>query len=241
MHTGVPRKASLNARATGGRRRGQPTRAGFSLIELTVVIGVVMILVALMLPSIGGVMRRAKLVRATARSGQIAAMVLMYSADRADAFPAAAPLVMNNSYGWEKPLIDAGYFADKRAVDPDGMKFGNEITHLFSVGLLADPKHMVRGATLPWEGLKVARTRVSDVTYPDAKGMLDQFYVPYGNPPGNWWCCLSAQPVAPVAFVGGAVQAGRWTEFIVGDELYTEDSIGSPVFTTWGGVQGRDR
>jgi len=78
------------ARASASRRAGRP-RAGFTLLELLVVVAIVALLLALLLPSLGGAREAARTGVCASNQRQLAAALLLYAGDHADrAAPGAA-------------------------------------------------------------------------------------------------------------------------------------------------------
>src|SRR5437868_3842900 len=62
------------------RRSWAPRRAGFTLVELLVVIGIIVLMVGLLLPAINGAREVAKRTRATAEIRQVETAIGLYKA-----------------------------------------------------------------------------------------------------------------------------------------------------------------
>ncbi len=90
-------RGALVMRRCGLKRRAV---AGFTLVELLVVIAVVATLVGLLLPSLSGSREAARGVVCGSSARQLAAAVLMYSGDNKSLAPAGAPNFLANRTRW---------------------------------------------------------------------------------------------------------------------------------------------
>ena len=85
------------------RRRG--AQAGFTLVELLVVIGIIAVLISILLPSLRAARRQAMTVQCSSNMRQVAMAMLMYINDNKGRFPAATFFPISGHYpqGWWWP------------------------------------------------------------------------------------------------------------------------------------------
>jgi len=100
----------------GDHRVIRRATGGFSLIELLVVLGVIMVLIGLILPSLGGAKRRAEDVVQLRQINQLAGLVSLYAKDYDDAFPLTGDNQFVASASWYVPIIEAGLVDSKRGL-----------------------------------------------------------------------------------------------------------------------------
>lgn len=231
-HTGSRREAPLGGVA--GHRRA------FTIVELAVCSGIILVLTALIAPAIGGSMERARLTRAMSQARQNAALVSLYAADHDDVYPIARDNPESAGFYWHEALIPGGYLAEEREADPEGWRRTGNVLIYLSMCMVYDPRFMVPERTLPIAEARSSPVRQAQVLYPSQKGMMVRLY----EGPRDYdsaWCCLSSQNRAPVAMADGSALSGLWHEFMDGRPFMVENQIGVPVFSTWGGYLGRDR
>lgn len=222
----------------GARRaRGR----GFSLPELMVVLGVIAILFSLLVPTLGGARREARLTRLGAEIQQIAMAVNMYCDASREAYPLNDPGSTWESFvGYWRPLRLVGL------LDDAGAALAEDRSAL-SVAMVYDPEWMVYGQTrpeAPWDH-PPKRIYRRQLVYPALKGLLGPSLLDRNIgaefDPTKAWCCVPGMPSAFVAMADGSAIRGTWQEFLPDGEFLSVDLVGYPVFTTWGGVRGRDR
>ncbi len=215
-------------------------RSGFSLIELTVVIGVILILIGLLLPSLSTVMSRGRLTQMTAVMHSNAVALHMYARDFDDLYPVADAHLWRAHRLWYEPLVDVGILEQASDADPPGWRLYDGVRVYMSMCMLQRPEQMQPGKTVPPDEAMSVPVRQRQVLFPSSKGVLVQRYgVPFV--PHDHWCCVPGQDPKPVAMADGTVLQGRWQDFTLEDELYVENGIGRPVISTWGGYEARDR
>lgn len=228
-----------------GQTRGKHNQTGtraFSLVEVVVTLGVLMVLVSFVLPTIRGAKDAAGLTRDSASLKQCAALVAMYASVSNDRYPVGGSNPIAHADSWYRPLIAAGLAAGPAEIDPVGVRRRGGVRFWQSACMNLAPDLMLPGQTRSsWTGTAQAQ-RTTDVTYPSAKGHL--FLATNGegtlSEGGKWFCCGPRWRSA-VAMGDASVGQGDYIEFNGGEPPVIVDDIGRPVYTTWGGIRGRDR
>jgi type II secretory pathway pseudopilin PulG len=222
---------------------GQTRSAGaFTLVELVVCLGIVMILVGLLIPSLAGVYSRGRLTRELVVLHQHAVAIDAYTADFAGIYPLSSEKPFWAAADWWKPLIAAGHYQSLGEVDPVSVRLDLPVSYWMSQAMVQDPATMRPGETVPFEEAVSSPIRHDQVFYPSAKGLVFKYYDRHWNPSegGMQWCCTSLWEF-PVAMADGSATSGTYIGFNGGRPLYLENEIGRPVATTWFGCRGRDR
>lgn len=222
---------------------------GFTLVELAVVIGILMILAGILAPALAGARETARLTRAVENSRSLAAILVLYANTNRDLYPISTPGdAVRSAHRWQSAAREAGLLPEAQPSDdpqsPDW--FDMSLCMVYDAALMRpgatipipDPAHSRPGD--PPVLLPTSPVRQSQVAYPSGKGLLFTSTLPYYLPERRW-CCLPDSPRGPVAFVDGSAAAFRWTELLPGGAFRPENGIGVPVYSTWGGCLGRDR
>lgn len=178
-------------RTDGRRRRSTPSRAGFTLVELLVVIGIIALLMSIILPTMGRVRQRAVQVKCLSNLGQIVRATHMYLNENKNTMPFCnwgTGTKTNVAAGWlfEMPLA-TNYGPDKvetgslyryiqtkdlykcPGYDPNGSVFGANQTNLFTTYLMngAVNSYNEAGAAAP-PLHKYNRFRATDIIFWEA-------------------------------------------------------------------------
>lgn len=215
--------------------------SAFSLVELVVVMGIVMILLGVLLPSLGRTRHQADLTRYLAEIQQSGLLMEMFAEAHDDEYPFADPSSVGRcSLNWYAPLQSGGY------LDEQGARLAAQFE--MSLCMAFPPERMVAGNTPAlslWDVDTPVRVRRRETLYPSSKGMLYRIHAidAADDRYPAVWCCYPNLPRGPLALADGSVTAGTWAEFLAGGVLEVDrtSGVGYPVITTWHGVKGRDR
>lgn len=233
------REASTNGRSHRVRL-GPSLIPGYSLIEVIVCIGVVLLLMSLALPAMKGASLQGKLTRWLALTSQHARSVMIYAEDHRGIYPISHIDAKYAAAMWYIPLVTDGHFTDEVGVDPEGQRRLRYVTIWLSQCMLYDPARMLPGKTVPREEQWSVPVGQHQVPFPSSKGMMYQYRRPLE--PVEALCCGLPIVVAPVAFADGSAALGTRYDFNFGAEPEPDkNGIGVPVASTWGGYRARDR
>ncbi|MCW5763664.1 MAG: type II secretion system protein [Phycisphaeraceae bacterium] len=216
---------------------------GFSLIELVVVIGIVMILIGLMAPSLGRAMSQAKLTRDVALVRQHAATIAMYAGDYKEAHPYPYDLtghLYRVAGDWALPMIESGHFENVAEVDPYTLD-GRLFSYMMSIAMVYNADEMRPGYVPLAIHQKSNTTRAFQVLFPSSKGLLVRESNGLAPSEGGTGFCCAWPWIAPIAFSDGSAGSGTYVDFNEEMPLLLDEGIGMPVISTWFGVRGRDR
>ena len=215
-------------------------RPAFTLIELVVVLGVVMILVGMLLPSMAGAMTAAKLARSSAALKQCSDLIAVYVNDNRETYPLAHPRLFPAAARWYDALIAGDYVSSEEEVDRYGMQRDGEVRYALSMCMLYDYRMMRPGRTVPISEAVSSAVKLSDVTFPSQKGQMWQWWINFG-PVETFWCCTQWRPTGPVGMADGSIIAAEYTEFRLAPPYEDWSQMGFPVQSTWEGSRGRDK
>lgn len=207
------------------------------------VVGVIAILLALLIPYLRRSVASARATAGTAVIRSTSSLILLYQQDFKDVFPISSrfsdPVNAGRDYFFA--LRKAGLINGLSDVDPWFEKRQRQSTQM-AQSLLMDASLMRPGYTVPLEEFGITGNRLSDLAFPSYKGQL---VLGYTEDPRNgalgYWCCYSGAPRSSVAFCDGSVGEYFWYQLLPDETFYIENGLGTPVYTTWGGVKGRDR
>lgn len=221
-------------------------RRAFTLIELLVVIGVLMILLGFVLPALRLSRDRAVQLREMSDVRQHAIAVLAYCAQSGDVFPISSGNAWTAAATWELPVRATGIMDDSFPLP----------TPSLSLAMVYPASRMRPGHTEPPIVMRSRAIRTGAVRYPSDKGLLVRNVIDIDGEPQPWCCIDRPHPRVPgavippgykpperaVAMTDGGVHRGTWHDFINPElPLTDENSIGSPVLSTWYGSEGMDR
>lgn len=215
--------------------RAAPRRA-FTLLELMVSLGVIMVLLSFLIPAIGRTREAGIDLQRLNLARQNAIAIVEYTNRYRGCFPFRS---------FESAAVNSNWWAAVFKGDDDArsalaqLDAGNfSLSRCFT----QDFQHMRPGHTLPWFEFASRPKPVfaSDVSHPSLKGMVFEFWIDYGPATGPW-CCTPEEIELPVIFADLSGERGRWWDFLPGNRLYVENGIGWPISLTWYGSRGRDR
>lgn len=215
---------------------------GVTLVELLVVLGVLMILVGVLLPGLRRSRDSARDIQAASNTRQCVLIVESYAASHDGYYPRREHWHAGTAAAqWWRAARSAGLF-DGPGADPNAVLVQIEAdSHILCTSFAYDHRLMRPGHTVDWWSAESRWVRTAEVRYPSRKGLARRLMIDWGPVTGHW-CCTYIPIRAPIAMADTSIVFGDWTEFLVPPGRYfTENSIGSPVTTTWYGTKGRDR
>ncbi len=215
--------------------------SGFTLIELCVVIGILLILVGLALPMVGGAMQKGRQSRSMESVRQCGVLVTQYCQEQRDVYPVVEATTQNEAAArWGEAMITAGMVKTLRELDPDGTDRYGRMNIMLSKCFISDLEQSRRGQCPPEDRRTIAPVRSAMVTFPASKGALRTIQTQTEGPT-SYWCCVDGVAPGPVAFADGSVLLTTWRMMLLDGVLYTENGWGYPVTESWDAYQGRDR
>lgn len=224
---------------TGPTRVRGPRRA-FTLIELLMILGVVSILLALILPALGSSWDLATRTRDLGQLRNNVTLIGNYTNDYRDIYPIGFESAELSAIYWHGAMISGGYLASQMEADPIGKSRYDYVRFWMSQCMTFTPRLMLPGVTIPVEEQKAVAVRTDQVTYPSAKGLMFQMTTDVPVSLENKFCCVMDWK-APVGFADGSGELGSYLDYNAGKRPVIVDTIGIPIFTTWGGYLARDR
>lgn len=227
--------------------RGASWRVGFSLIELIVCIGVVLILLGMILPVIGKSWFASRQARDLAQLQQNTLVASIYLHDWKDVYPIGNDMAYFSMQDWWKPLVLAGYLGSDAEADPWGVaRFQRGRFHQ-SMCMTYSPEFMAEGNTRASSAAMSSAVRQNDVRFPSLKGWMGQFCLDPSQPSTYFVCTNCVAGEFPLNRVAVAMADSSCSLATLNDfewhnpEVLVVDDIGVPVFTTWGGYLARDK
>lgn len=210
---------------------------GFTLVEMILSAGVVMVLVGLCVPALARSRENARMARDLALMRQCGVLLQGYCTDSRGVFPIYGSGTWS-VYEWWKAVGPISGISSAAALDPSGVREVGEVRAYMSACLVVDPDLMTPGNTVHIDLVSATPIRDAQVAYPALKGTLFmQTRLALGQI--RHWAWTPEAPQAPITFMDGSAQVARWTDFDI-EPAFFEHWVGGPVYSTWGGVRGRD-
>lgn len=226
------------------RKIQRASRRAFSLIELVVCMGVLMMLVSFVVPSIGKSIEKSRITRDSAQLRQNFVLVTQYVHDHKGVYPVAHTRAIDSGRSWFHALQATGAIQSPAEVDPAAYRRWGDVTFYLATGLACDPNDVIPGQSIQFGLLPAAAVAEHRVSFPSLKGAMLK-----NNSGGDgstypdvprWFCCVDRWQ-APVTMCDGSTFVTDYLELSGGVPPVVVDGIGVPVWTTWGGALGRDK
>ncbi len=100
-----------------------------------------------------------------------------------------------------------------------------------------NPDNALGPAQIPSSSISLAKVR-----FPSQKGWFLQICTDYYDADSYFCCIPNKAPALPVEMTDLSALIASRLDFLGGDvAAYREDTLGIPVLSTWGGVNGRDK
>ncbi|MBY0111258.1 MAG: prepilin-type N-terminal cleavage/methylation domain-containing protein [Phycisphaerales bacterium] len=210
-----------------------PSRRGFTIIELVVVIGIVLVLIGLVLPSLRRTREQARDTRELSVARANIAAVAIYAANYQDYFPTGGTTFVHASGSWAGCLLASGVIKSLGELNAD-------MSNSFSYVAFVDPSGVRRGEVVPAELTRFSPQKLGSVRYPSDKGLIWPI-LRKNQPAVETWCCGPDSATGAIAFADGSASMHRWMDFTGPSGVVVEYWAGMPVISTWDGIWGRDR
>jgi len=212
------------------------TRRGFSVVEAIVCVGVLLLLIGILVPSLAKSRDSARMTRDLAIVRTCTTLLHAYCTESKGLFPAVGSDMHAPSNWWRAVVSDDG--ASK--VDPVGVRETGAVRLVMSACFVVSPDLMEPGQTLHIDLVPIQAMTDASVVFPNQKGA---FYMQPRLESGRevYWNMVPAEYArpGPISFFDGAGTIARWPDFDV-RPAYFEYWVGMPVYATWHGVRGRD-
>lgn len=220
-------------------------RRAFSIIELIVVLGIIMILIGLVMPAVGAARGSATNLDRASSLRQIGLAGELYCSDWDDAYAVADvyvdiyPDYLNDRIdditlgrAWPNALIDAG------VIDSGTLVTLLDATPLnWSATMYVSPRLLRPDQIIPWEDLRTSSVRRSSARSPSRKGLLATSQVYRGSDEVIW--ALAQTVPAPIFAADGAIHQLTYRQLATPSPAPVLD-YGVPITTTWHGIAGLD-
>lgn len=213
---------------------------GFTLVELVVVVGILMILAGLLAPSLSAARLQARRTRVLAQMSQAGKLIDLYAQQSKDLYPVADPKVFLAAKRWYEPLIVTGLYDSIGAVDDLGVETRGEPSIAMSMAMAYDPAKMRPGSTVPIADALARAISRSQVAAPSSKGLGWQWWLTI-EPSSGYWCCAANSPPGATVFADGSAAMHRWSDFTTIAPPEPSSNMGYPIMSTWNGVLGMDK
>lgn len=214
-------------------------RMGFTLVELVVCIGVLMIVLGIAMPSLSKARQASRRTAALISARTSIQAVAGYQQQSNDFFP-----VQGNSLGramldWAQPLVGTGHFTG--VVEAEPAQQGAAASSLWSMSgaCFATDESMTSGSVLPMGLTPLTPRRGAAVRDPSRKGILAQWLHRIDGQPVFWTWQPGNGPLSPLAMADGSAMQARSSQFRI-EPANFEHWVGHPVLASWRGLSGSD-
>ena len=235
----------------GEASRGVVVHRGFTMVELVVVIGVVMVLLGFLLPALSGARGAAVQISDSVLLREFGLEIDVYTSSQDGKYPYDPESVAASLSRVTEIIQNKSLLFSSSEVATDAGLARSPVS--YSMAFCYDWRRMRQGETeyTPLEEdplvtdftqLEPRQIRVTDVASPSLKGLAVHSWISYGGVQ-SYFCCVDQRPRAPVCFADNSVSPYSWPEMLIQTDglLVIENGIGVPVQSTWNGIKGRDR
>ncbi|MCC6659295.1 MAG: type II secretion system protein [Phycisphaerales bacterium] len=217
----------------------RPSRDAFTIIEVIIALGIVMMLAGLALPGLSSVRKHGNSLTDLAVLRGDAGLISTYCADFKEVYPISEVSAIRATLTWYEPLVARGYLPRREESDPRGFAGDGFCRFALSTAMLFPAEHMVPGAVIVGAYAESSAVRRSDVQFPGEKGELVQWMHVVDGRHVPWTYNTIDRPRSPIVRTDGSGLAARAVDFRLAHEFF-EDWVGHPVLGTWGGCRGTD-
>ncbi|MBK9188120.1 MAG: prepilin-type N-terminal cleavage/methylation domain-containing protein [Phycisphaerales bacterium] len=217
-------------------------RRGFTIIELMVVLGVVLVLVSMFVPTIAKSIEEARNTRDAAQLRQNVTLVDLYCNDQKGIYPIESSEPADSVWRWYVPLRAIDLVTSEADVDPWGWRVRGAVRFTISFSMIERPETFRPGNVPPLESRRTSPIRQDQVFFPSDKGVMLRSWNGISDPQngGNMFCC-GPRWRTPISMADGS---GLTTDYLTlsgNVHPLVINLVGMPIVSTWGGCQGRDR
>ena len=223
-----------------GMRWPRAGRGAFTMIELIVTIGIIMILIGLMMPALGNTRDHAIRTRDLASLRADMQLLTQYTSANDENYPIGAHDPVNAARLWYRPLIEDGLIDSWVDLGITNRAQSQSLVALTQTAIINRSAFLPKTETDVY-GSPLNSQRASSVQYTSEKGILWQYLVEQRGGPPTEWCCLREAPLAPVATADGAARLTNYQQYLVDPDPIMPLHVGIPVVATWYGLAGRDQ
>ena len=222
------------------RYSGRIPAPAFTLVEVIVTIGVILVLVGIWLPAISGAWVAAQNTRSASVINQGGVVLQLYQNDWRS-YPLRSDTAINSTHQWAVLAAETGYVQIAGQLDP-GLREADRAPTVHMSMCIAVQAALLSPVPTPPGDIASFAVRDDMIAFPSGRGVLLRAYVDPTVENPVTFCCGSPAPTMPVAFADGSVALGTWRDFMLDDTLDIAGGIfGIPVYSTWGGYLSRDR
>lgn len=229
----------LTVMSRGSKARRRSNTRAFTLVELFVVLGAILLLISLALPSLRGAVQQSREVRELASLRSNIAGLTLYLNDNREVFPHGHEIAFQTTNLWPHALVAAGVFREFTDADPVGARRGDQ-RFLQSACMALGPDWFDPSRAVDEDAMRAEAIRLNDVRFPSRKGWLVLMFYDRDRVSTSF-CCAEGRALVPVAMTDGSCGMGRLTDYTFHHEqLLTIGQRGVPILSTWGGCRSFD-